>query len=53
VRLTAAQRDTSRIHADVQEAPDFSGRGGLFRAKVLFGARLPALLEELTEALVA
>ncbi|CAN5918079.1 type I restriction-modification enzyme R subunit C-terminal domain-containing protein [soil metagenome] len=38
---------------DLMEAPDFSARGGLVRARALFGARLPALLEELTDVLVA
>src|SRR5208337_2336 len=27
---------------DLAEAPDFAARGGIIRAKVLFGARLPA-----------
>lgn len=38
---------------DFTEAPDLVERGGLVRARALFGARLPALLDELTEALVA
>ena len=38
---------------DVMEAPEFSARGGILRARALFGARLPALLDELTEVLVA
>jgi hypothetical protein len=29
------------------------GRGGIVRARALFGVRLPALLDELTETLVA
>jgi type I restriction enzyme R subunit len=37
----------------LSEAPDFAGRGGIIRARALFGARLPALLEELTDALAA
>lgn len=38
---------------DMMDAPEFSGRGGIVRARALFGARLPALLDELTETLVA
>ena len=38
---------------DFTEAPDLAERGGIVRARALFGARLPALLEDLTEALVA
>lgn len=38
---------------DLMEAPELSGRGGIVRARALFGARLPALLDELTETLVA
>ena len=38
---------------DLMDAPDFAARGGLIRAKVLFGVWLPQLLEELTDALVA
>jgi type I restriction enzyme R subunit len=38
---------------DVMDAPDFAARGGIVRARALFGARLPALLDELTDALVA
>nr|WP_210315457.1 DEAD/DEAH box helicase family protein [Aurantimonas sp. DM33-3] len=38
---------------DVVEAPEFAARGGLIRARALFGARLPGLLDELTEVLVA
>jgi len=37
----------------LSEAPDFAGRGGIIRARALFGARLPTRLEELTDALVA
>ena len=37
---------------DLMDAPDFGARGGL-RARALFGARLPKLWEELTDALVA
>jgi type I restriction enzyme R subunit len=40
--------------ADLREASDFSARGGTARARTLFGAeRLPALVDELTDALVA
>ena len=40
--------------ADLREASDFSSRGGTARARALFGAdRLPALVDELTDALVA
>jgi hypothetical protein len=35
------------------DAPKFSGRGGIVRARALFGARLPGLLDELTDTLVA
>ena len=38
---------------DLMDAPDFAARGGIVRARALFGARLPALLDELTDALVA
>ena len=38
---------------DLMDAPEFSGRGGVVRARALFGARLPGLLEELTDTLVA
>lgn len=38
---------------DIMDAPEFSSRGGIVRARALFGTRLPALLDELTEALVA
>lgn len=38
---------------DLMDAPDFAARGGLVRARAIFGARLPVLLNELTETLVA
>jgi type I restriction enzyme R subunit len=38
---------------DMMDAPEFAGRGGIVRARGLFGARLPALLDELTDTLVA
>jgi type I restriction enzyme R subunit len=38
---------------DIMDAPEFSGRGGIVRARALFGARLPALLDELSDVLVA
>jgi type I restriction enzyme R subunit len=38
---------------DMMEAPEFAGRGGLLRARALFGARLPGLLDELSDVLVA
>lgn len=38
---------------DMMEAPEFAARGGIVKARALFGARLPALLEELTDVLVA
>ena len=38
---------------DMMEAPEFSSRGGIVKARGLFGTRLPELLEELTDALVA
>ncbi|TAH66303.1 MAG: restriction endonuclease subunit R [Rhodopseudomonas palustris] len=38
---------------DMMDAPEFSARGGIVRARALFGARLPALLDELNGVLVA
>ncbi|MGJ5011685.1 DEAD/DEAH box helicase family protein [Bradyrhizobium oligotrophicum] len=38
---------------DLMEAPEFTARGGIIRARALFGARLPALLDEITDTLVA
>jgi len=38
---------------DIMDAPDFAARGGIVRARALFGTRLPPLLDELTDALVA
>jgi type I restriction enzyme, R subunit len=38
---------------DMMDAPEFSARGGIVRARALFGARLPALLDELSDVLVA
>ena len=38
---------------DMMDAPEFSARGGILRARALFGARLPALLDALTDTLVA
>lgn len=38
---------------DIVDAPEFAGRGGILRARALFGVRLPALLDELTDTLVA
>ena len=38
---------------DMMDAPEFSARGGIVRARAMFGVRLPALLDELTDALVA
>lgn len=38
---------------DLMEAPEFSARGGILKARALFGTRLPALLDELTDVLVA
>jgi type I restriction enzyme, R subunit len=38
---------------DMMDAPEFSARGGIVKARTLFGARLPALLDELTDALMA
>jgi type I restriction enzyme, R subunit len=37
----------------MMDAPEFSGRGGIVRARALFGPRLPGLLDELTDTLVA
>jgi len=38
---------------DLSEAPVFVERGGIIRARALFGAGLPKLLDDLTDALVA
>jgi type I restriction enzyme R subunit len=38
---------------DLMQNPAFADRGGVVRARALFGADLPKLLDELTEALVA
>ncbi|TPJ43462.1 restriction endonuclease subunit R [Mesorhizobium sp. B2-5-13] len=38
---------------DMTDAPEFAARGGIVRARGLFGARLPDVLDELTEVLVA
>jgi type I restriction enzyme R subunit len=38
---------------DLMDAPEFSARGGVVKARALFGARLPTLLDELTDVLVA
>lgn len=34
---------------DLMDAPEFTARGGIVRARAMFGARLPALLDELTD----
>lgn len=38
---------------DMMDAPEFSARGGIVKARGLFGARLPTLLDELNGVLVA
>jgi type I restriction enzyme R subunit len=38
---------------DIMNAPEFSGRGGIIRARALFGTLLPGLPDELTDTLVA
>ena len=38
---------------DMSDAPEFAARGGILKGRALFGTRLPALLEELTGALIA
>ncbi len=38
---------------DLQELPRFSERGGVLAASAAFGARLPELIEDLSDALVA
>lgn len=38
---------------DMMDAPEFSARDGIVKARALFGAKLPALLEELSDVLVA
>jgi type I restriction enzyme R subunit len=35
------------------DAPEFAARGGIVRARAMFGARLPDLLDELSDVLVA
>jgi len=37
----------------MMDTPEFSRCGGVVRARALFGAWLPALLDELTDTLVA
>ena len=48
-----AIRDHRNVNIDPRRAPEFAGRGGIVRARGLFGARLPALRDELTDTLVA
>ncbi len=38
---------------DLKDAPEFAARGGIIYARSLFGARLPEILDDLTDALVA
>ena len=38
---------------DMMDAPEFSARGGIVRARALFGTRLSDLLDELSDVLVA
>lgn len=38
---------------DLMEAPEFAGRGGILRARALFGTSLSSMLDNLTDALVA
>jgi len=38
---------------DLMDAPEFAAKGGLLKARGLFGARLPDILGDLTDALVA
>ena len=38
---------------DLKDAPEFAARGGIIYARSLFGTRLPALLDDLSDALVA
>ena len=38
---------------DMMDAPEFSSRGGIVKARALFGTRLPTLLDELSDVLVA
>jgi type I restriction enzyme, R subunit len=38
---------------DLMGAPGFAWRGGVVRARAVFRARLPALLDELTDTLAA
>ena len=47
----AVNGDVTR--GDLQEMPDFAGRGGAIKARELFGARLDGLLGDLSDALVA
>lgn len=44
----------AEIHPqDLQEIPQFQNKGGLLKAQQLFGKELPAMLDELQQALVA
>lgn len=38
---------------DMMDAPEFAARGGIVKARGLFGARLPDLLDDLSDVLVA
>ena len=54
----AAIRDHLAVNIEIRpedmiEAPEFAARGGIVRARGLFGTKLPELLDELTEVLVA
>ena len=56
--LAAAIRDHLAVDIeiapeDLGDAPALAARGGTVRARALFGARLPPLLDELTDVLIA
>jgi type I restriction enzyme, R subunit len=53
-----AVRDHLAVNAeatvrDLQEVPAFGDKGGIVRARALFGARLNEILDDLSDALVA
>ncbi|MEX0841036.1 MAG: DEAD/DEAH box helicase family protein [Xanthobacteraceae bacterium] len=47
----AVNGDVTR--GDLQDMPAFSGKGGMIKARELFGTRLDGVLEDLSDALVA
>ncbi|MDI9848554.1 type I restriction-modification enzyme R subunit C-terminal domain-containing protein [Rhodoblastus sp. 17X3] len=54
----AAIRDHLAVNVEITtrdliDAPEFAAKGGILKARTLFGDRLPNMLDDLTEALVA